>query len=158
MCRVMTLFIFRPFSIFFRNRVFWLDLGKSSTNWFFEAYGWIRMKKLVWTLPFQGGWQEHCPSYSHLSFKTQPFDPNLDWVLSGAQNRLPGQGFCSKIIRNNWNRIQDVGGSSAWQSHPHASWLKKLQILDSIANLPETFGIESLACLEGDSGKYSVQV
>ena len=43
-----------PCSVFLRNPFFRLDLDKSSTDWFFEAYNWIRMKMLVWTSPFSG--------------------------------------------------------------------------------------------------------
>ena len=38
-----------------------------------------------------------------------------------------------------------MGGSSAWQSHLEASWLKKLKILDSISKFLDFFGIESSA-------------
>ena len=47
-------------SWFSKNLIFWgdlswvLDLGKSSTIWFFEAYGWIRIEKLICLLPFSG--------------------------------------------------------------------------------------------------------
>ena len=49
-----------PTSWFSKNlRFFWgpswgFDLGKSSTIWFFEGFGWICIEKLICLLPFSG--------------------------------------------------------------------------------------------------------
>ena len=87
---------------------FWSDLGKSSMIWFFEGYGWIRTKKLIWLLPFSGQMVRQLASSCPSSF------PNLTFGAHFRVGQNSADVWFSKNLIFWWDPLQalDLGKSS----------------------------------------------
>ena len=104
---------------------FWSDLGRSSMFWFFEGYGWIRTKKLIWTLPFS------TRKARTLSISCPSSFPNLLFSAISGLSKIPLTFDFPRIsdFRGGTSRGFDFDKSSTiWNSEAYG-WIRMKKLV-----------------------------